>query len=75
MNVKDFGFDAEDFRALFDLGGSALGEGTACHTPVANIAIGARDELDVMSLSGPHGGDTAGAELIVVGMRAEADDS
>jgi hypothetical protein len=74
VNVKHFGFDAEDFCASLDLGCSALGQGTTGHTPVTYIPIRTGDKLDVMPLGRPHGRYAPGTKLVVVRMRAEADD-
>ena len=57
-----------------DFGSAALGQRSAGHAPMADVPVGARDELDVMTACGPHGGDTPGAELAIVRMGAEADD-
>ncbi len=74
VNVKYFGFDAEDFCTALDLGGAALGQGTTGHTPVTYIPIRTGDKLDVMALGRPHGRYAPGTKLVVVRMCAEADD-
>jgi hypothetical protein len=74
VNVKHFGFDAEDLCAALDLGGAALGQGATGHTPVTYIPIRTGDKLDVMPLGCPHGRYAPGTKLVVVRMCAEADD-
>jgi hypothetical protein len=74
VNVKHFGFDAEDVCAALDLGGAALGQGATGHTPVTYVPIRTGDKLDVMTLGCPHGRYAPGTKLVVVRMCAEADD-
>ena len=41
---------------------------------MADVSVGDRDELHVMSRRGPLGGDAGGFEFGIVGMCAETDD-
>ena len=59
---------------LLHFGRAPLGQRSAGHSPVADVAVGDRDELDVMAQRGPLGRHAAGLELAVVRMRAKADD-
>ena len=59
---------------LLRLGGPPARERTAGLAPVADVAVGDRDELDLVAERRPLGGGAGDPELAVVGMRAECDD-
>ena len=61
--------------AFLDFLVAALGERAAGHPPVADVAVGDRDELYRVAAGRPHGGDAAGLQLAIVGVGAEGDDS
>src|SRR5206468_12636817 len=51
------------------------GEGGPGLAPVADVAVGHGDELDLVSLGRPHRADARGLQLAIVRVRAEADDA
>ena len=75
VNVEHLGRDAQQLRRLLHLGRAALRQRSARDLPVADVAVGDRDELDVMPERRPLGGHARRLELGIVGMRAEANDA
>jgi hypothetical protein len=74
VNVEDFGFDSQVLGGLIDFGRAALRQRAAGDLPMADVAVGDRNEFDVMTQGGPFGRHAAGLVLGVVRMRAEAND-
>jgi hypothetical protein len=55
VNVQHFGGDAQDAGTAFHLRLAPAGEGPSGVAPVADVAVGHGNELDVMSLGRPQG--------------------
>src|SRR6185369_17337959 len=66
--------DAEDASTVGDLCLAALGERTAGHLEVSDVAVGHRDELYFVTARGPQRGDARRFQLRIVWMRAKGDD-
>jgi len=75
MVVHHVRLDAENPGGCLDLAGAPLGQLPAGHDGVANVAVGGGDEFHLVPKLGPHGGNPAGLEFAVVGMRAEDHDA
>ena len=58
VDVEHLGGDAKP-GGLLDFRRSPLGQRSAGHPPVADVAVGDRDELDVVAQRGPLGGRAA----------------
>ena len=74
MDVQHLGLDAQDLRALLDLGGPAAGQHRAGHLMMPDIAVGHADKLDLVAQLRPPRGGAAGRELAIIGVGAEDDD-
>ena len=75
MVVEDDVLDSEASRRLFRLLAPSHGQLTAALRHVSRIAVGHGDEADLVSERGPFGGYAAGADVAVVWMGADGDDS
>ena len=75
VNVEHATGGAEDFGCRFHFGLAALGQRRAGHAVVPKIAVGGRDEFDVMSQRCPSRRRAAGVHFRVIGMGPEDDDS
>ena len=74
VNVEHLGGDAEDLRGCERLLGAPPGQRAARFAPVPDVAVGDRDELDLVSERRPFRRRSRHAQLVVVGMRPERDD-
>ncbi len=74
VDVEHFRGDAEDLRALLDLGRAAAGEHRSRDLVVPNVAVRDAHELHRVTELGPTRCRPAGVELAIVGMSAEDDD-
>ena len=75
MNVEHGRLDAQLGVARLDFGLAALGERTARLREVPDVAVGERDELDLVALRGKQRGRAGELELGIIGMRSECDNS
>ncbi len=73
--VEDDGGRAEDLCGFLDFLVAALGERAAGHPPVADVAVGDRDERYRVPAGGPHRRDAAGLQFAIVRVGAEGDDA
>ena len=75
MNVQHLGDDSQPLVSGVDFGFAPHGQRPARVAPVADVAVGDRDQFYVMSFGRPHRADATGLKLAVVRMGAEADDA
>jgi hypothetical protein len=75
VDVEHVDVGSQDLGSLLDFLLAAQRQRPAGLAPVADVAIGHRDELDVVPLSSPHRPDAPGLQFAVVGMGAKADDA
>jgi hypothetical protein len=75
VDVEDLDLSAHAFGGLLHLGGAALRKFPARHAPVADVSVGAGDELDLVPEFGPLDGATADLKLGIIGMGPEGDDA
>ncbi len=75
VNVQDFRGDAQEACGGLDLGLAAARQGAAGVAPVADVAVGHGDELDVVPLRPPQDGDAAGLQFAIVRMGPETEDA
>ena len=66
---------AEDLGRFPDFGGSPLGQRAAGHGKVADVAVGDRNELDMVSQGRPQDAATADTLFGVVRVGAQGEDS
>lgn len=70
MDVEQAGGRAQDLGGGLHLGIAARGQRLAAYLRVPDIAVGGRDQFDVMPQAGPEDGRAAAADLGIVGMDA-----
>jgi hypothetical protein len=75
VDVEHVGRDAENAGALLDLGVPALCQWAPGLAEMTDVAVGHRDELDLMALRGPECRHAGCLELGVIRVRAEGDDA
>ena len=75
VDVEHFARDVQHLGDASNLGRAAPGEWPARLAPMADVAIGDRNKLDMMARGGPERGRAAGLNLAIIRMRAEADDA
>ena len=71
VNVEHLGGRAQHLGRLLHLGRPPLRQLTAGHLPMADVAVGDRDQLHVMPLPCPQDAGAARLELRVVRVRSE----
>ncbi len=72
--VEDDVFDADALAGLDGFGAPPCRERAAAFGLMAGVAVGDRDEADLVAQRGPFRGRAAGADVAVVRVRAERDD-
>src|SRR5207247_78206 len=75
VDVEHLGLVSKNLGALLDFRRAALSKGPARHAPVADVTVRAGDEFDVVTLCGPLGTCSTGAQFAVVRVRAKDDDA
>ncbi len=75
VDVEHLRGDAENPRRFQRLRGAPAGQWPAGLAPVSDVAVGDGDEFHLMSERRPLRGRPREAQLVVVGMRPERDDS
>src|ERR1700741_2110 len=75
MNVQNLADHAQHLLSRLAFGSAPAPQRAPCLAPVADVAIGNGDELNMVPEARPHGSHSSGLELAIIRMSAEANDT